>query len=41
MDFDFTTADLTWAYGFCLLNFALGFGLGTKIKLVRKIEEAM
>jgi hypothetical protein len=41
IDYSLTTPDAIWAFGVCVLAFGLGFGLGTKIKLVRKIEETM
>jgi hypothetical protein len=41
IDYTITTAEAIWAFGSCILAFACGFGLGTKIKLVRRIEETM
>jgi len=39
IDYSITTADAWWAMSQCLLAFGFGFIIGTKLKLVRKIEE--
>lgn len=39
VDYSLTTADAWWAISQCVMAWGLGWILGMKIKLVRKIEE--
>jgi len=40
-DYTLVSADAVWGIGQLLIFFAVGFAVGTKIKLIRKIEEMM
>jgi len=39
VDYSLTSAEMWWAFSQCLVAFGFGFIIGTKLKLVRKIEE--
>jgi hypothetical protein len=41
VDYSLTSADAWWAMSQCVMAFGLGFIIGMKLKLVRKIEEMM